>query len=70
MADMTMGLKIYPGNYDDYRWLLSQARAQQLANNAKAKDKILRITRFRTSLFQANKSKSTTSDITCQNKLP
>jgi ATPase subunit of ABC transporter with duplicated ATPase domains len=42
MADMDYGtLKVYPGNYDDYMLAASQARAQALANNAKAKEKLL-----------------------------
>lgn len=58
MADMDYGtLKIYPGNYDDYMLASSQARAQQLANNAKAKDKILELQDF-VRRFSANKSKA------------
>ncbi|MBY0239830.1 MAG: ATP-binding cassette domain-containing protein, partial [Burkholderiaceae bacterium] len=41
VADMDYGtLKIYPGNYDDYMLASTQARNQQLANNAKAKEKV------------------------------
>lgn len=58
MADMDYGtLKIYPGNYDDYMLASSQARAQQLANNAKAKDKIAELQDF-VRRFSANKSKA------------
>src|SRR6185312_11304276 len=58
MADMDYGtLKIYPGNYDDYMLASSQARAQQLANNAKAKDKIAELQEF-VRRFSANKSKA------------
>jgi ATPase subunit of ABC transporter with duplicated ATPase domains len=58
MADMDYGtLKIYPGNYDDYMLASSQARAQQLANNAKAKEKIAELQDF-VRRFSANKSKA------------
>lgn len=58
MADMDFGtLKIYPGNYDEYMLASSQARAQQLANNAKAKDKITELQDF-VRRFSANKSKA------------
>ncbi|GGW99833.1 ABC-F family ATPase [Undibacterium macrobrachii] len=58
MADMDYGtLKIYPGNYDEYMLASSQARAQQLANNAKAKDKVLELQDF-VRRFSANKSKA------------
>ncbi|MGZ5779734.1 MAG: ABC-F family ATPase [Burkholderiaceae bacterium] len=58
MADMDFGtLKIYPGNYDDYMLASSQARAQQLANNAKAKDKVAELQDF-VRRFSANKSKA------------
>ena len=58
MADMDYGtLKIYPGNYDDYMLASSQARAQQMANNAKAKDKVLELQDF-VRRFSANKSKA------------
>jgi ATPase subunit of ABC transporter with duplicated ATPase domains len=47
MADMDYGtLKVNPGNYDDYMLAASQARAQALANNAKAKEKNKRISAF------------------------
>jgi ATPase subunit of ABC transporter with duplicated ATPase domains len=58
MADMDYGtLKIYPGNYDDYMLASSQARAQQMSNNAKAKDKVLELQDF-VRRFSANKSKA------------
>ncbi len=58
MADMDYGtLKVYPGNYDDYMFASSQARAQQMANNAKAKDKVLELQDF-VRRFSANKSKA------------
>jgi ATPase subunit of ABC transporter with duplicated ATPase domains len=58
MADMDFGtLKIYPGNYDDYMLASSQARAQQLAVNAKAKEKVAELQDF-VRRFSANKSKA------------
>jgi ATPase subunit of ABC transporter with duplicated ATPase domains len=58
MADMDYGtLKVYPGNYDEYMLASSQARAQQLANNAKAKDKVAELQDF-VRRFSANKSKA------------
>jgi ATPase subunit of ABC transporter with duplicated ATPase domains len=58
MADMDYGtLKVYPGNYDDYMLASSQARAQQMANNAKAKDKVAELQDF-VRRFSANKSKA------------
>ena len=58
MADMDYGtLKVYPGNYDDYMFASSQARAQQLSNNAKAKDKVAELQEF-VRRFSANKSKA------------
>ena len=58
MADMDYGtLKIYPGNYDDYMLASAQARAQQLAANAKAKEKIADLQDF-VRRFSANKSKA------------
>ncbi len=58
MADMDYGtLKVYPGNYDDYMLASSQARAQQLSNNAKAKDKVAELQEF-VRRFSANKSKA------------
>jgi len=58
MADMDYGtLKVYPGNYDDYMFASSQARAQQLAANAKAKDRVAELQDF-VRRFSANKSKA------------
>ncbi len=58
MADMDYGtLKIYPGNYDDYMLASSQARAQQLAANAKAKERVAELQEF-VRRFSANKSKA------------
>jgi ATPase subunit of ABC transporter with duplicated ATPase domains len=50
-------LKIYPGNYDEYMFASTQARNQQLANNAKAKDKVAELQDF-VRRFAANKSKA------------
>ena len=50
-------LKVYPGNYDDYMFASSQARAQQLSANAKAKDKVAELQDF-VRRFSANKSKA------------
>jgi ATPase subunit of ABC transporter with duplicated ATPase domains len=58
MADMDYGtLKIYPGNYDDYMLASSQARAQQVAVNAKAKERVAELQEF-VRRFSANKSKA------------
>ena len=58
MADMDYGtLKVYPGNYDDYMFASSQARAQQLASNAKAKERVTELQEF-VRRFSANKSKA------------
>jgi ATPase subunit of ABC transporter with duplicated ATPase domains len=58
MADMDFGtLKVYPGNYDDYMLASSQARAQQLSVNAKAKEKVAELQDF-VRRFSANKSKA------------
>lgn len=58
VADMDYGtLKIYPGNYDDYMMASTQARNQQLANNAKAKEKVAELQDF-VRRFAANKSKA------------
>jgi ATPase subunit of ABC transporter with duplicated ATPase domains len=58
MADMDYGtLKVYPGNYDDYMFASSQARAQQMAANTKAKDKVAELQDF-VRRFSANKSKA------------
>ena len=58
MADMDYGtLKIYPGNYDDYMLASSQARAQVVAANAKAKERVAELQEF-VRRFSANKSKA------------
>jgi ATPase subunit of ABC transporter with duplicated ATPase domains len=58
MADMDYGtLKIYPGNYDDYMLASSQARAQQVAANTKAKERVAELQDF-VRRFSANKSKA------------
>ncbi|SMP48486.1 ABC-F family ATPase [Noviherbaspirillum suwonense] len=58
MADMDYGtLKVYPGNYDDYMLASSQARAQQMSANAKAKEKVAELQDF-VRRFSANKSKA------------
>ncbi len=58
MADMDYGtLKVYPGNYDDYMLASAQARTQQMAANAKAKEKIAELQDF-VRRFSANKSKA------------
>ncbi len=58
VADMDYGtLKIYPGNYDDYMLASTQARNQQLSNNAKAKEKVAELQDF-VRRFSANKSKA------------
>ncbi len=58
VADMDYGtLKIYPGNYDEYMLASTQARNQQLANNAKAKEKVAELQDF-VRRFSANKSKA------------
>ena len=58
MADMDYGtLKIYPGTYDDYMLASSQARAQQMSANTKAKEKVAELQDF-VRRFSANKSKA------------
>ncbi|MET0683559.1 MAG: ABC-F family ATPase [Casimicrobiaceae bacterium] len=58
MADLDYGsLRVYPGNYDDYMIASTQARAQLLSANAKAKDKIADLQEF-VRRFSANKSKA------------
>ena len=58
MADMDYGtLKIYPGNYDDYMLASSQARAQVVAANTKAKERVAELQDF-VRRFSANKSKA------------
>jgi ATPase subunit of ABC transporter with duplicated ATPase domains len=58
MADMDYGtLKVYPGTYDDYMLASSQARAQLLSVNAKAKERVAELQDF-VRRFSANKSKA------------
>ena len=58
MADVDYGeIRIYPGNYDDYMLASTQARQQQLSNNARAKEKIQELNEF-VARFSANKSKA------------
>jgi ATPase subunit of ABC transporter with duplicated ATPase domains len=58
MADMDFGtLKVYPGNYDSYMLASTQARAQQLSANTKAKEKMAELQAF-VSRFSANASKA------------
>ncbi len=58
MADLDYAtLRVYPGNYDDYMIASTQARAQLLAANAKAKERIADLQEF-VRRFSANKSKA------------
>jgi len=58
MADLDYGsLRVYPGNYDDYMIASTQARAQLLSANVKAKEKIADLQEF-VRRFSANKSKA------------
>lgn len=58
IADMDYGtLKIYPGTYDDYMLASAQAKAQQQAANAKAKERVAELQEF-VRRFSANKSKA------------
>ncbi len=58
VADMDYGkLTVYPGNYDDYMEASSQARAQQAADNARAKEKVAELQEF-VRRFSANASKA------------
>ncbi len=58
MADLDYGrITVYPGNYDDYMLASTQAREQQAANNAKAKEKIAELKAF-VARFSANASKA------------
>ena len=58
MADLDYGkITIYPGNYDDYMLASTQAREQQSADNAKAKEKIAELKAF-VARFSANASKA------------
>jgi ATPase subunit of ABC transporter with duplicated ATPase domains len=58
MADLDYAtLRVYPGNYDDYMIASTQARAQVLSANVKAKEKIAELQEF-VRRFSANKSKA------------
>jgi len=58
MADLDYGtLRVYPGSYDDYMIASTQARAQLLLANAKAKERIAELQAF-VRRFSANKSKA------------
>lgn len=58
MADMDYGeLRIYPGNYDEYMLASTQARARQMADNAKKKAQISELQEF-VRRFSANASKA------------
>lgn len=58
MADMDFGeLRIYPGNYDEYMLASTQARARQIADNAKKKAQITELQDF-VRRFSANASKA------------
>ncbi|HQP67550.1 MAG TPA: ABC-F family ATPase [Quisquiliibacterium sp.] len=58
MADLDYGeVRIYPGNYDDYMLASTQARARQMAANARAKERIGELQEF-VQRFSANKAKA------------
>ena len=58
MADLDYGrITVYPGNYNDYMLASTQARTQQSADNAKAKEKIAELKAF-VARFSANASKA------------
>jgi ATPase subunit of ABC transporter with duplicated ATPase domains len=58
IADMDYGkLTVYPGNYDDYMEASTQARAQQSADNARAKERVAELQEF-VRRFSANASKA------------
>jgi ATPase subunit of ABC transporter with duplicated ATPase domains len=58
MADLDYGkITVYPGNYDDYMLASTQAREQQAADNAKAKEKVAELRAF-VARFSANASKA------------
>jgi ATPase subunit of ABC transporter with duplicated ATPase domains len=58
MADLDYGkITVYPGNYNDYMLASTQAREQQSADNAKAKEKIAELKAF-VARFSANASKA------------
>jgi len=58
MADLDYGkITVYPGNYNDYMLASTQAREQQQADNAKAKEKVAELKAF-VARFSANASKA------------
>lgn len=58
MVDMDFGeLRIYPGNYDEYMLVSTQARARLIADNAKKKSQIIELQDF-VRRFSANASKA------------
>ncbi|RVU84890.1 ABC-F family ATPase [Leucothrix sargassi] len=58
MADLDYGeLRVFPGNYDEYMTAATQAREQQMNENAKKKAKIAELQAF-VSRFSANASKA------------
>ncbi|MEO7403217.1 MAG: ABC-F family ATPase, partial [Burkholderiales bacterium] len=58
MADLDYGqVRVYPGNYDDYMLASTQARAQVVSANSKAKEKVAELQEF-VRRFSANKSKA------------
>jgi len=58
MADLDYGgIRIYPGNYDDYMFASSQVRQRLLADNAKKKAQIAELQTF-VRRFSANASKA------------
>jgi len=58
MADLDYGeLRVYPGNYDQYMFAATQARARLLADNAKKKAQIGELQAF-VARFSANASKA------------
>lgn len=58
MADLDYGkITVYPGTYDDYMMASTQAREQQSADNAKAKEKVAELKAF-VARFSANASKA------------
>ena len=58
MADLDYGkITIYPGNYDEYMMASTQAREQQAADNARAKEKVAELRAF-VARFSANASKA------------
>ncbi|MBA2690407.1 MAG: ABC-F family ATPase, partial [Burkholderiales bacterium] len=58
MADLDYNtIKIYPGSYDDYMFASTQAKAQLVTANVKAKEKVAELQDF-VRRFSANKSKA------------